>query len=112
MKILFVCSANKDRSKTAEDFFTEKYPNHQFESAGTNTKICRQLGTNEINSDLIDWADIVFAMESKHIKIVKTLNLNKTQIDVLNIRDIYQYGDQNLKEILSLKIKGILDLSQ
>jgi len=46
MNILFVCSANKDRSKTAEDYFSEQFPNINFDSAGTNKKICNQLGTN------------------------------------------------------------------
>lgn len=38
MKILFICSANKQRSKSAEDHFAQKYKNHEFLSAGTNTK--------------------------------------------------------------------------
>ena len=112
MKVLFVCSANKDRSKTAEDIFSEKYPNHEFDSAGTNIKICRQLGTNELNSDVIEWADIIFVMESKHKAVVKKLDTNKTRTEILNIRDIYKYDDKNLKEILFLKIKNNIHLSQ
>jgi predicted protein tyrosine phosphatase len=46
--ILFICSANKDRSKTGEDYFAEQYPDLNFESAGTNQKTCNQLGTNFI----------------------------------------------------------------
>ena len=40
--ILFVCSANKQRSKTAEDYFSSKYADFHFISAGTNRKICEQ----------------------------------------------------------------------
>ncbi len=36
--ILFVCSANKDRSKTADDYFSKHYPDLSFDSAGTNKK--------------------------------------------------------------------------
>ena len=47
MKILFVCSANKQRSKTAEDYFASKYGNHEFLSAGTNLKLFRKEGATE-----------------------------------------------------------------
>ena len=41
-KILFVCSANKQRSKTASDYFSEKLTTFEFDSAGTNHKICNK----------------------------------------------------------------------
>lgn len=44
--ILFICSANKQRSKTVEDYFCRKYTDFEFISAGTNSKICEQEGTN------------------------------------------------------------------
>ena len=50
MKILFVCSVNKQRSKTAEDYFAEKYQAYKFLSAGTNLRICRKEGI--INLDI------------------------------------------------------------
>ena len=59
MNYLFVCSANKQRSKTAEDFFAQKYPDHEFLSAGKNTKICRKEVKTELTEDLIEWADKV-----------------------------------------------------
>ena len=45
MKYLFVCSANKQRSKTAEDYLSGLNPEHEFLSAGTNHKICFKEGT-------------------------------------------------------------------
>lgn len=43
--ILFVCSANKDLLKTAEDYFSKKHS----DSAGTNKSSCNQLFTNYIS---------------------------------------------------------------
>ena len=69
--ILFICSANKDRSKTAEDYFSENYSDFNFDSAGANKKICNQIGTNYMEKDQLDWVDEIFVMENKHLKSVK-----------------------------------------
>jgi predicted protein tyrosine phosphatase len=103
--ILFVCSANKDRSKTAEDYFSKHYPNLSFDSAGTNKNTCNKLGTNYISEEQLYLADKVFVMENKHLKAIKELFGNKyySKITVLNISDIYKYGSKELIEILKAK---------
>lgn len=104
--ILFICSANKDRSKTAEDYFSEKYPQLNFDSAGSNKKICNQLGTNYIEEEQLLWADEIFVMENHHYKTVKELFGNQflNKITVLNIKDHYKYGSKDLIGILESKI--------
>lgn len=106
MKFLFICSANKQRSKTAEDFFAQKYPEHEFLSAGTNTKICRKEGTTELTEDLLEWADKVYVMEKKHFyQIQKHTGSNYySKINVLDIPDIYKYYDTDLIAILEEKV--------
>ena len=96
-KFLFVCSANKQRSKTAEDYFSEKYPQFIFLSAGTNFKICNKEGTNSINEEILNWADIIFVMEKKHQEIVNQFISNKIKkiIVILNIKDVYKYYQKN-----------------
>lgn len=106
MNILFVCSANKQRSKTAEDYFSVKSLSHNFHSVGTNPKICNTEGTNLITEDDLVWADLVFTMEDKHRKIINK-HTNKTynsKITVLNIPDIYKYYQKELLEILDRKV--------
>lgn len=66
--ILFVCSANKERSKTAEDYFAERYPDLEFRSVGTNKKICNQEGTFFLNEEDLTWSNTIYAMEQKHKK--------------------------------------------
>jgi predicted protein tyrosine phosphatase len=103
---LFICSANKQRSKTAEDFFSQKYPEHEFLSAGTNSKICRKEGTIELTEDLLEWADKIYVMEKKHLEQIQKHTGSKyySKIEVLNIRDIYKYCDADLIAILEEKV--------
>lgn len=99
--ILFVCSANVDRSKTAEDFYSEKISSLNFKSAGTNHKICRQEGTNELTQDDIDWADLVLVMETKHLDwIYENLKKGSAIFETLNIPDRYKYYTKELIVLL------------
>jgi len=108
--ILFICSANKDRSRTAEDLFATLHSDLNFDSAGTNEKICRQEDTQVVSEDLIEWADSIFVMENKHKKALggftKNKYLNKTT--VLGIQDHYKYNDSALIELLKEKMPSHL----
>jgi len=106
MQILFICSANKQRSKTAEDYYRKYNPKHQFMSAGTNHKVCIKEGTTLLTEDLLIKADCVFVMESKHAKIIEehTGKVYQHKITILHIADIYEYGDENLVKLLEERI--------
>ena len=108
--ILFVCSANKDRSKTADDYFSEQYDTLEIDSAGTNLKLCHQLGTNAISEKQLFWADIIVAMEEKHRDFIKKTypNVNYNKIVVLNLPDRYVYFQKELIEILKQKVLPII----
>lgn len=90
---LFVCSANKQRSKTAEDYFSEKFSEHVFKSAGTNQKICFQEDTNFISLEDLMWADSILVMEKNPKEfIVKSFGDSfSSKIITLNIKDVYSY---------------------
>lgn len=104
--ILFVCSANKDRSKTADDYFSAKYPDINFDSAGTNKRICEQLGTSYITQEQMNWADKVLVMEEKHLKALVSAfgNGYYSKITVLGIKDVYKYYDKGLIKILEERV--------
>ncbi len=106
--ILFVCSANKQRSKTAEDYFSSKLTGFNFLSAGTNQKICEQEGTVFLTEELMAWADMILVMEEGHRKQIRDYSKsNKAgKINVLNIRDIYKYYDKELINLLEEKTKN------
>lgn len=107
VKVLFVCSANKQRSATAEDYFYYRYPEHEFKSAGTNHKICEQEGTTPLTEELIEWSDIVICMEEKHRTIIKKHSKTKKKILVINIPDIYKYNDPILLDLLVQHTDGL-----
>jgi predicted protein tyrosine phosphatase len=106
MNILFICSANKDCSKTGEDYFSSAYPEHSFDSAGTNQQICLQLGTNYMDVEQLDWADKIYVMETKHKKAISSVfgNNYSKRISVLHIQDIYKYNDRELIQVLKSKV--------
>lgn len=108
--ILFICSANKQRSKTAEDYFSGKYADIHFLSAGTNIKVCEREGTNPLTIVLLERADLVFVMEQKNKKqITDYVNGKlKKELIVLNIPDIYKYYQKELIEILEERITPYL----
>lgn len=104
--ILFICSVNKQRSKTAEDYFSAKYPEKTFTSAGTNLKICKREGTNPLTIELLEEADLIFVMENRHKKqITDFLRAQLTKdITILNIPDLYKYYSKELIDILEDKL--------
>ena len=104
--ILYICSANKDRSKTAEDYFSERFPDMHFDSAGTNKTICHQLGTHYITQTQLNDADIIFVMEQKHAEAIKNRFGNQyfSKIKVLHIKDMYKYDSKELIEVLNSRI--------
>ena len=98
MNILFVCSRNEWRSRTAETIF-KNHATHQVRSAGTSAS-----ARIRITQKLIDWADEIYVMERKHKKrIVESFNWDKatTPIEILHIEDDYQYMDEELVDMLT-----------
>ncbi len=109
-KILFVCSANRDRSKTAADFFSDLYGSHRyrFNSAGTNIALCKKEGTTALTEELVAWADLILAMENRHRLLInrQTKDSYDHKIEVLNIADDYVYYQ---KELIALLIEKVTD---
>jgi predicted protein tyrosine phosphatase len=108
--ILFVCSANKQRSKTAEDYFSLSFKDLNFKSAGTNIKLCNKEGTNPLDIEMLDWAHLVLVMENKHKEIIdkNTESKYRSKIIVLDIQDIYKYYQNELLVILEQKVRRCL----
>jgi predicted protein tyrosine phosphatase len=105
MNILFVCSANKLRSKTADDHFSSTHPEENFMSAGTNHKVCMQEGTTPLEEYMLEWADKIYVMENKHLKIIRKHTNNKysNKVTVLHIPDDYKYMQKELINLLEKK---------
>jgi len=101
VNILFLCSRNKWRSRTAESIFKNNNL-HQVKSAGTEPSA--QI---RVNQKLLDWADLIFVMEKKHrIRIKKKFNIKHKKENIINLEipDDYQYMDPELIEILEASL--------
>ena len=97
--LLFICSKNQWRSPTAELLF-KNHPLHQARSAGTSDK-----ARIKVSQKLIDWADVLFLMERKHLDIIKQrYTLNQQTVIVLDFEDNYQFNDPELIEILKVAL--------
>ena len=105
MNLLFICSRNQWRSPTAEAIW-RKDPDYRVRSAGTSPRARRT-----VNEGDIQWADVIFVMESKHRNRVQAdfaRLLNYKPIYVLEIPDEYRYMDPDLVDELEGKVDGIL----
>jgi predicted protein tyrosine phosphatase len=101
MKLLFVCSRNRRRSPTAEAIFSSLEGVESL-SAGTSPD-----AETPISADLIEWADVIFAMENVHRRrLQKSFGkiLKAKKITVLGIADEYEYMDPELIRILRAKV--------
>jgi predicted protein tyrosine phosphatase len=100
-ELLFVCSRNRLRRPTAEVVFSA-YEGIEAKAAGTSSD-----AEVPISADLIEWADMVFGMESTHRRrlqqqfgsVVRT-----KEVIVLGIPDDLSYMDAELIRILKKKV--------
>ena len=105
MNILFICSRNQWRSRTAEDIF-QGTGLHQFRSAGTENE-----ARIRVNEKMVAWADLIFVMEKKHRERLRERfgdQLASKNIVILEIEDQYQYMDDELVETLKASVSPYL----
>jgi len=105
MNLLFVCSENRLRSPAGEAIFS-KYDGIDAIGTGTNSD-----AETPVSGDLIEWADIIFAMEKSHRnKIAKKFSalLKNKQLVCLGIPDNYAYMQPELVKILEPRVNRII----
>lgn len=93
MKLLFICSQNRQRSLTAERIFDGR-DGHQARSAGT------EAGARvRVTAGHLGWADRIFVMENRHrdrLRAKFRQELSGKPIVCLHIADSYEYMDEEL----------------
>ena len=102
MKVLFVCTANKLRSPTAEDVFRD-FPGIEAVSAGTDS-----AAPNPLTQELVASADLIFAMENHHRERIRKKYKPRpadNRIIALYIPDEYERGDPELVALLKDKVE-------
>lgn len=108
MNVLFLCTANIQRSKTAEDLFSARYTDHNFKSAGLSKKECSRNGSTLCTEELLQWADRIYVFEQMHIERIKQHTADEyiDKIECLNIEDIYKYMQAELIQVLKQRTWG------
>src|SRR5437868_4385151 len=99
--VLFVCSANRLRSPTAEQVFST-WPGVETDSAGISAG-----ATVLLSSEQVDWADIIFVMEKSHRnKLARRFkaHLNGKRVVCLDIPDNYDFMDPALVTMLENRV--------
>ena len=98
--VLFLCSANRLRSPTAEHVFAN-WPNIETDSAGLDASASVVL-----SSEQLKWADIIFVMENRQRNRLSKKykkHLNGQRVITLGIPDDYEYMDPVLIKLLEAK---------
>ena len=109
-RILFVCTANIDRSRTAEDLYRhdERY---EVRSAGV-----APFATVVLTRDLLLWADRVFIMnerEDQHRTLIRIRfpDVERPVVD-LDVEDRWPRGDPELVKLLTRRLRPHLGAPQ
>ena len=90
-KILFICSANVNRSPSAQFWFTLRNPENTYSSAGSSRVACRIHHGNFVAKHQVEQADRIICMEERNRKDLNALfPEHESKIEVANIPDIYQ----------------------
>ena len=106
MHLLFICSKNEWRSRTAETIF-KKDNRFEVRSAGT-----ARGARIRVNAGLLQWADIVFVMEDHHRKRLQETFPNiiaQKDVRVLYLPDEYPYMDPVLIEELQDVVESLFN---
>jgi predicted protein tyrosine phosphatase len=107
MNLLFVCSRNRLRSPTAEAIFSV-WEGYAVLSAGTSAD-----AATVISADLLDWADLIFAMEGIHRRRLNQRfgsRLRTKRLVVLGSPDEYSYMDPRLVDLLKERVSLHIDI--
>lgn len=102
MRVLFICNQNENRSKTAEEVFSNQF---KTSSAGLYNE-------NPVNKKQLEWADIILVMEESHSRELANRfpkQYLKKRILSLNIPDIYKYNQPELIEALKKRMSDLVE---
>ena len=103
--LLFVCTANRQRSPTAEDLFSG---DERYEARSCGVQAHQETMCDE---SLVEWADVIFCMQRWHRDaLMRNIpGATETRIEVLDIPDMYRRGESRLVMLLRERLKDWLE---
>ncbi len=97
-RILFICTANVDRSRTAHELYSED-PRYEVRSAGTAA-----FATTPLTRELLLWADRIFVMSEQEDGHASQIRMRfpdvKRPIVDLDVSDRWTRGDPELVRLI------------
>ena len=102
-KMLFVCTANHDRSPTAEIMY-QRHPGLEAKSTGIFKP------EKKVREDLT-WADVVVVMEDVHETYIRehfAQELGDKPVFVLGIEDRYRFMEDELTSLIEERMEAVL----
>ena len=107
MNVLFICTANRDRSPTAEAVF-KSVPGWRVRSAGTES-----YAETQMTEEMLEWADKIFVMEGRHRNsVLEICSSCSEKTTVLDIEDVYTRNSAKLVAKLITKMAKVVDLDE
>jgi predicted protein tyrosine phosphatase len=107
--LLFICSRNKWRSRTAEELY-RNFPGYAAKSAGT------EPGSRQrVTEGLLGWSDIVLVMETRHRDYLRDKfpeAIAGKRVICLRIPDDFAYNDPELIELLKMNLRPHLPVPE
>jgi len=101
--LLFVCTANRHRSRTAEDLYRLD-PRYEVMSAGTDVD-WGDPSERPVTEELVAWADQIFVMAHYHREVLTARFPGcERKITVLDIPDVFLRGDPELIALLHKRL--------
>ncbi len=101
VRLLFICSRNRWRSRTAEELY-QNFAGYTAKSAGT------EPGSHQrVTEGLIGWADVIFVMEAKHRDYFRDKfpeAMAGKKVICLRIPDDYGFNDPDLIDLLKAEL--------
>jgi len=103
-KLLFVCTANQERSPTAEALYND-HPAFEARSCGTHV-----MAAVPASKELIEWADLILCMEKHHAETILTTfpSAKNKNLYILGITDVYPRYDERLILLIRERMKQVL----
>jgi predicted protein tyrosine phosphatase len=101
-KLLFICTENQMRSRTAEKMY-DSFSGYEVKSAGTELSARIPL-----TQEHVQWADMIFVMEPVHLERLQIEygdSLSGKRIICLNIPDIYRFMEPVLIDELKAALR-------
>jgi len=107
--LLFICSRNKWRSRTAEALYLN-FPGYLAKSAGT-----KPGARIRVTEGLIGWADLIFVKEPEHRDYLRdkfSEALTGKKVVSLGIPDDFTYNDPDLIDLLKANLSPHLPVPE